>query len=147
MSITIDISSRLMYYTDSNYQVIAAMTLDGHHHFTVISDLYGPYDIALDQAHGLLYWGEGLGIFVAAMDGTGQRVLHTGYGGSGLSLDMKGDRIYWREQGRIQSLSTDGGDRIMLTHTTDSQKEMTLLGHNLFYPILSDTGEEVHCES
>ena len=39
----------------------------------------------------LLYWGEGLGIFVAAMDGTGQRVLHTGYhGGSGLSLDMKG---------------------------------------------------------
>ena len=51
--IAIDIASRLVYYTDTGADLIAVMTLDGNHHFTLITeDMDQPRAIVLHPADG-----------------------------------------------------------------------------------------------
>ena len=53
LKIAIDVTSRLLYFTESSYLDIAAVTLDGHHSFTVVSGLHKEVvDLALYPARG-----------------------------------------------------------------------------------------------
>ncbi|KAI0216295.1 Low-density lipoprotein receptor-related protein 2 [Lamellibrachia satsuma] len=77
--IAIDIAARLVYYTDTDADIIGVMTLDGSQHFTLITeDMDQPRAIVLHPADGLMYWsdwGSSPKIEVAAMDGSQRRVL------------------------------------------------------------------------
>jgi len=53
LKIAIDVTSRLLYFTESSYLDIAAVTLDGRHSFTVVSGLHREVvDLALYPARG-----------------------------------------------------------------------------------------------
>ena len=52
----IDTISRLVYYTDTGLDIVAVMTLDGSHHFTLVTeDMSEPRAIVLHPAKGSVY--------------------------------------------------------------------------------------------
>ncbi|KAK2149436.1 hypothetical protein NP493_2991g00003 [Ridgeia piscesae] len=76
-AIAMDPVSRLVYYTGtmgvaelgSNF--LASMTLDGRHHFLLVTARTNSIDnIALDPVTGTMYWSVEYGIDMAAMDGS-----------------------------------------------------------------------------
>ncbi|KAI0225833.1 hypothetical protein LSAT2_023402 [Lamellibrachia satsuma] len=81
-AIAIDAISRLVYYTSRtedtqlNLNFIAAMTLDGHHRFLLVTTK-GNYinGIALDPITRMMYWHSRYSIEAAAMDGSQHRSL------------------------------------------------------------------------
>ncbi|KAK2163956.1 hypothetical protein NP493_1439g00019 [Ridgeia piscesae] len=143
--IAIDVLSRILYYTGSLKRkyaeerfftgFIAAMTLDGQHHFLLVTmrnDI--PRDVVVDPTKGLMYWRLGTNIETAAMDGTQRKVLVTEAGYSyGLSIYVKGQRLYWCNTKTIESASVDGSDRRVLLNTTDAPFFTTVLGEDLYF--------------
>ncbi|KAK2173115.1 hypothetical protein NP493_903g01036 [Ridgeia piscesae] len=127
--IAIDTVSRLVFYTDTGLDIIAVMTLDGRHHFTLLDvGLDEPRGIVLHPATGLMYWtdwGSSPKIEVAAMDGTSRRVIvriSSPSWPNGLTLDTFGKRLYWCDgkHGTIESTTLDGSDRKVLITTPGS---------------------------
>ncbi|KAI0221032.1 hypothetical protein LSAT2_027546 [Lamellibrachia satsuma] len=143
LSIAVDVISRLLYYQDFNNGAITAMTLDGRYSFTVVTDMvYGAYSMALYPARGMLYWCEGRGMMAAGMDGSDQFILDRDiHNVFSLTVDTKGDRLYWYDGANIRSLSIEGGYRGTAAQSV-SNYGLTTLGHNLYYSTLVNGTEE-----
>jgi hypothetical protein len=91
-----------MYWVDIFAGDIRRANLDGTGQQTLLTGLDRPFSIALDVAHGTMYWS---GVFAeigrANLDGTGEETLYTTSTDSlnGLALDLVNDKMYWAEYG------------------------------------------------
>ncbi|KAK2187858.1 hypothetical protein NP493_153g11078, partial [Ridgeia piscesae] len=96
--IAVDPVSRLMYYSgdmsggELNGYFLASMTLDGRHHFLLVTSRTTSVDnIALDPITGTMYWSVGNGVYVAAMDGSQHHHLVNAHSSVlGLTIDAEG---------------------------------------------------------
>ncbi|KAK2190870.1 hypothetical protein NP493_66g06013 [Ridgeia piscesae] len=121
-AIAIDPVSRLLYYTGTMYGLelgsnfLASMTLDGRHHFLLVTSRTNSIDnIALDPVTGTMYWSVGQGIDMAAMDGSQHhRLVNSDRYIYGLTIDAEGQCVYWCDGRRIESVAYDGNNRRLL---------------------------------
>ncbi|KAK7483356.1 hypothetical protein BaRGS_00025416 [Batillaria attramentaria] len=120
--LAIDPLSRLVFYSDSGYDLIAMMSMSGSTHRTIIStDLTQPRAIVLDTMNGILFWtdwGQPEKIERANYDGSDRRVLHQYYldTPNALAIDTDNQRLYWVDAGTdlVESSDLEGNDRRQL---------------------------------
>ncbi|KAL3837615.1 hypothetical protein ACJMK2_022961 [Sinanodonta woodiana] len=79
--IAVDVTSRLLFYTDSVRNIIAVISLDTDLHRTIISDdLNTPHAIVTDPTNGTIYWSSRNKIEKSNYDGTSrQELINTGF--------------------------------------------------------------------
>ncbi|KAK2161571.1 hypothetical protein NP493_1573g00022 [Ridgeia piscesae] len=128
--LAIDMVSGLVYFTEGGADIIAAVTLDGRQHFTLVTeDMDQPQEIALDLERGLMFWtdnGQPARIEKAAMDGT-----HRG-------------RLYWCDSytHKIRSVLVDGSDMsIVVENSGTTYYKIAFLADNLYFSAVSERYE------
>ncbi|XP_033637821.1 sushi, von Willebrand factor type A, EGF and pentraxin domain-containing protein 1-like [Asterias rubens] len=99
--LTIDPTSRLLFWTDVGLPSVQVSHLDGTNRKSIVlTDIEKPRAIVADPGQGLIYWSDWGAlpkIERAYMDGTNRSVLvNTGLGWpNGLALDYKENKLYW----------------------------------------------------
>ncbi|XP_063053042.1 low-density lipoprotein receptor-related protein 5 isoform X2 [Engraulis encrasicolus] len=94
---------RKLYWTDSETNRIEVANLDGTSRKVLFwQDLDQPRAIALDPAHGYMYWtdwGEEPRIERAGMDGSNRKIIVEVeiYWPNGLTIDLDEQKIYWAD--------------------------------------------------
>ncbi|KAK2161567.1 hypothetical protein NP493_1573g00015, partial [Ridgeia piscesae] len=147
--LAIDMVSGLMYFTEGGADIIAAVTLDGRQHFTLVTeDMDQPQEIALDLERGLMFWtdnGQPPRIEKAAMDGT-QRVVVITFdfdtSPTGLTIDNNGGRLYWCDSytHKIRSVLVDGSDMsIVVENSGTTYYKIAFLADNLYFSAVSES--------
>ncbi|XP_050395591.1 deleted in malignant brain tumors 1 protein [Patella vulgata] len=139
--IAVDMVNRLLFYSDTGYDVIALMTLDGFEHKSVVtSGLDEPRSIVLDTLKGIMYWtdwGKHAKIMTANYDGTGMKpVVNTDLlYPNGIALDITGGKLYWTDGGlaRIEVVNLDGSNRQQLMYKRGAHPMGLVLYNNILY--------------
>ncbi|KAK2161572.1 hypothetical protein NP493_1573g00011 [Ridgeia piscesae] len=146
VGLAIDMVSGLVYFTEGGADIIAAVTLDGRQHFTLVTeDMDEPQDIVLDLERGMMYWtdkGESPRIEKASMNGNDRSlVIDFEFRAVpvGLAIDSNGERLFWCDASldKIQSISLSDGQKtsvIMHLYSPGLQHfGIALLGDNLYF--------------
>jgi sugar lactone lactonase YvrE len=137
-SIAIDRTGGLMYWTDwpSATAHIQCADLDGGNVQTLLSDLHGPFGLALDVVAGKMYWTEfnPPRIRRANLDGTDAEDLVDGgitYP-LGIALDLAAGKMYWCDgstvyYARIMRADLDGANaEVLVTAPTNAPQDIAL---------------------
>uniref|UniRef100_UPI00358F8E53 low-density lipoprotein receptor-related protein 6 isoform X1 n=1 Tax=Myxine glutinosa TaxID=7769 RepID=UPI00358F8E53 len=131
-----------LYWTDSETNCLEVAELDGTHRKVLIWwQLDQPRAIALDPAHGFVYWtdwGEVPKIERAGMDGSTRSVLVTEniYWPNGLTLDYEDGKLYWADAklNYIQRCNLDGSFRqVVISGNLPHPFALTVYGDILYW--------------
>ena len=131
--IALDISSEIIYWTDSETEMIQQAKLDGSRRENVITGLISPTSLTLDGTHQKLYWIDGDKIQRANLDGSNIQEVITGLEFPGdIALDLDENKVYWTlrllGKGKIQRANLDGtGIEDVVTGLSNPSK-IVLLG-------------------
>nr|KAG5696842.1 hypothetical protein BaRGS_030966 [Batillaria attramentaria] len=126
--IAIDPLSRLVFYSDCKYNLIAMMSMSGSTHRTIINtDITHPHTIVLYTINGILFWtdwGTPKKIERANYDGSDRRVLHEHFLSlpNALAIDFDNQRLYWADAGKdlVEYSDLDGNNRRKLYTVQDT---------------------------
>ncbi|KAL3837625.1 hypothetical protein ACJMK2_022971 [Sinanodonta woodiana] len=116
---SVDVVSRLLFYTDSKQNIIGVISLDVNVTKTVISDdLNTPQAIVTDPTNGIIYWSSLNKIEKSNYDGTSrQEVIITGLDDNvDLAMDFNVYLMYWCHYStrKIVQANMDGSNRQVL---------------------------------
>ena len=105
-----------LYWTDWVRGTISRADVDGSGIETLLTDLPGPEQIALDLAGGKMYWTDWRGYTIsrANLDGSGRETLLAGLRNpESIALDVVGSKLYWTDgvRGTISRADLDGSGR------------------------------------
>ncbi|XP_071103959.1 low-density lipoprotein receptor-related protein 5-like protein [Haliotis cracherodii] len=117
--ISVDSSSRKIFYTDTGNDVIAVMDMNGSNHDIIVTqELDEPRDIVLHEANRTMYWTDwGTAPYIATADYDGRnirKIVTTGLGWpNGLTLDRNNGILYWcdAKTHKVESVTVEGTQR------------------------------------
>ncbi len=126
-----------LYYTTADFRLQRA-DFNGNGITTILS---GPlvvgaaWDLAVDKAHGRLYWVRNGGILRAFQDGTDRQQIVSEYGLKGVAVDESGGKVYFTDQTppRIQRANLDGSGVETVLDLTDDPWRIRLDGLGKMY--------------
>ncbi|XP_069480204.1 low-density lipoprotein receptor-related protein 5 isoform X1 [Ambystoma mexicanum] len=131
-----------LYWTDSETNRIEVANLDGTARKVLFwQDLDQPRAIALDPAHGYMYWtdwGETPRIERAGMDGTTRKIIVDSniYWPNGLTIDLDEQKLYWADAklSFIHRANLDGSFRQKVVEGSLTHPfALTLSGETLYW--------------
>ncbi|XP_023185226.1 nidogen-2 isoform X2 [Xiphophorus maculatus] len=139
--LALDAKRRLMFWVDSNTDVIESASLDGSRRRTLFdSDLVNPRAIVVVSSTGSLYWTdwnrEAPKIETSTVDGQGRRVVVSDGVGlpNALTYDLSSGQICWGDAGtkRLECISPNGSGRRVIN--SDLNYPFSMVYHsNHFY--------------
>uniref|UniRef100_A0A3P9NLL0 Nidogen 2 n=1 Tax=Poecilia reticulata TaxID=8081 RepID=A0A3P9NLL0_POERE len=139
--LALDAKRRLMFWVDSNTDVIESASLDGSRRRTLFdSDLVNPRAIVVVSSTGSLYWTdwnrEAPKIETSTVDGQGRRVVVSDGVGlpNALTYDLSSGQICWADAGtkRLECISPNGSGRRVIN--SDLNYPFSMVYHsNHFY--------------
>ncbi|XP_068117072.1 low-density lipoprotein receptor-related protein 5 [Hyperolius riggenbachi] len=133
---------RKLYWTDSETNRIEVANLNGTHRKVIFwQDLDQPRAIALDPAHGYMYWtdwGETPRIERAGMDGSIRKIIVDSdiYWPNGLTIDLEEQKLYWADAklSFIHRANLDGSFRQKVVEGSLTHPfALTLAGDTLYW--------------
>ncbi|XP_014909287.1 nidogen-2 isoform X8 [Poecilia latipinna] len=139
--LALDAKRRLMFWVDSNTDVIESASLDGSRRRTLFdSDLVNPRAIVVVSSTGSLFWTdwnrEAPKIETSTVDGQGRRVVVSDGIGlpNALTYDLSSGQICWADAGtkRLECISPNGSGRRVIN--SDLNYPFSMVYHsNHFY--------------
>ncbi|XP_043966032.1 nidogen-2 isoform X7 [Gambusia affinis] len=139
--LALDAKRRLMFWVDSNTDVIESASLDGSRRRTLFdSDLVNPRAIVVVSSTGSLYWTdwnrEAPKIETSTVDGQGRRVVVSERVGlpNALTYDLSAGQICWADAGTklLECISPNGSGRRVIN--SDLNYPFSMVYHsNHFY--------------
>uniref|UniRef100_A0AAQ4PEB6 Nidogen 2 n=1 Tax=Gasterosteus aculeatus aculeatus TaxID=481459 RepID=A0AAQ4PEB6_GASAC len=140
--LAVDAKRRLMFWVDSNPDVIESANLDGSGRRTLFStDLVNPRAIIVVSSTGTLYWTdwnrEAPKIESASVDGQNRRVVVTDGVGlpNALTYDSSSGQVCWADAGtkRLECVSPDGSGRRVVHPSLNYPFSMVYYGNHFYY--------------
>ena len=133
-TIALDLSRGKMYW--AGLGTILRANLDGSQAEILVTELAVPFDLAIDEGGGKLYWTDESAFKIqrANLDGSQlETLVSTGQDPRGIALDVGGGRMYWVEKGseRIMRANLDGSGVTTL---------LSRAGGGLYYYLRDPTG-------
>jgi len=127
-AVAVDPSARQVYWTDNCTDQVSRIGYDG----TGLTVLYtsadrfsNPSAVAIDVAHGKLFWTEGSDVRSANLDGTQVATIVAGGAGhfpTGLALDAAHQMLYWTDNGTdtVKRADYAGANPVVLYQSADA---------------------------
>ncbi|XP_035984369.1 nidogen-2 isoform X6 [Fundulus heteroclitus] len=140
--LAVDAKRRLMFWVDSNMDVIESADLDGSRRRTLFdSDLVNPRAIIAVSSTGSLYWTdwnrEAPKIETSTVDGQGRRVVVSDGIGlpNALTYDSSSGQICWADAGtkRLECISPNGSGRRLIHSDLNYPFSMVYYSNHFYY--------------
>uniref|UniRef100_A0A3P8W1Q3 Nidogen 2 n=1 Tax=Cynoglossus semilaevis TaxID=244447 RepID=A0A3P8W1Q3_CYNSE len=140
--LAVDVNRRLMFWVDSNADMIEKANLDGSDRRTVFNtDLVNPRAIIVVSSTGTLYWTdwnrEAPKIECSSVDGQNRRVVVSDGIGlpNALTYDSSSGQICWADAGtkRLECVSPDGSGRRVIHPTLNYPFSMVYHRNHFYY--------------
>ncbi|XP_034533827.1 nidogen-2 isoform X4 [Notolabrus celidotus] len=140
--LAVDVKRRLMFWVDSNPDMIETANLDGSGRRTLFdSDLVNPRAIIVVSSTGTLYWTdwnrEAPKIECSSVDGQNRRVVVSeGIGlPNALTYDLSSGQICWADAGtkRLECVSPDGSGRRVIHPSVNYPFSMVYYRNHFYY--------------
>ncbi|XP_061693207.1 nidogen-2 isoform X2 [Syngnathoides biaculeatus] len=140
--LAVDVNRRLMFWVDSNPDLIERSSLDGSDRRTLFdTDLVNPRAIIVVSSTGSLYWTdwnrEAPKIESASVDGQNRRVVVSeGIGlPNALTYDYSSGHICWADAGtkRLECIFPDGSGRRVINPSLNYPFSMVYHGNHFYY--------------
>ncbi|XP_074482615.1 nidogen-2 isoform X2 [Sebastes fasciatus] len=140
--LAVDVKRRLMFWVDSNPDLIESANLDGSGRRTLFdTDLVNPRAIIVVSSTGTLYWTdwnrEAPKIESASVDGQNRRVVVSDGIGlpNALTYDSSSGQVCWADAGtkRLECVSPDGSGRRVVHPTVNYPFSMVYYRNHFYY--------------
>ncbi|XP_023251193.1 nidogen-2 isoform X2 [Seriola lalandi dorsalis] len=140
--LAVDVKRRLMFWVDSNPDMIESANLDGSGRKTLFeADLVNPRAIIVVSSTGTLYWTdwnrEAPKIESASVDGRNRRVVVSDGIGlpNALTYDSSSGQVCWADAGtkRLECISPDGSGRRVIHPTLNYPFSMVYYRNHFYY--------------
>ncbi|XP_071319886.1 nidogen-2 isoform X2 [Trachinotus anak] len=140
--LAVDVKRRLMFWVDSNPDVIESANLDGSGRQTLFdTDLVNPRAIIVVSSSGTLYWTdwnrEAPKIESSSVDGQNRRVVVSDGIGlpNALTYDSSSGQICWADAGtkRLECISPDGSGRRVIHPSLNYPFSMVYYRNHFYY--------------
>ncbi|KAI3366055.1 hypothetical protein L3Q82_009881 [Scortum barcoo] len=140
--LAVDVKRRLMFWVDSNPDVIESSNLDGSGRRTLFNtDLVNPRAIIVVSSTGSLYWTdwnrEAPKIESSTVDGQNRRVVVSDGIGlpNALTYDSSSGQVCWADAGtkRLECVSPDGSGRRVIHPSLNYPFSMVYYRHHFYY--------------
>ncbi|CAL4228679.1 unnamed protein product, partial [Meganyctiphanes norvegica] len=145
--LAVDWVANNLYWTDAGRKVIEVAMVNGTNRMILISErLVEPRAIAVFPEKGMLFWTDWGGnnsnnnkskIERSYLDGSERKILvNTDIGWpNGLTIDYKGERIYWNDANRdtIETSDLNGNNRAVLVRRVPRPFGLTQLGPYIYW--------------
>ncbi|XP_040888443.1 nidogen-2 isoform X11 [Toxotes jaculatrix] len=140
--LAVDVDRRLMFWVDSNPDVIERSNLDGSERQTLFdTDLVNPRAIIVVSSTGTLYWTdwnrEAPKIESSSVDGQNRRVVVSDGVGlpNALTYDSSSGQICWADAGtkRLECISPDGSGRRVIHSSLNYPFSMVYYRNHFYY--------------
>nr|XP_046238840.1 LOW QUALITY PROTEIN: nidogen-2 [Scatophagus argus] len=140
--LAVDVRRRLMFWVDSNPDVIESANLDGSGRRTLFdSDLVNPRAIIVVSSTGTLYWTdwnrEAPKIESSSVDGQNRRVVVSDGIGlpNALTYDSSSGQVCWADAGtkRLECVSPDGSGRRVIHPSLNYPFSMVYYRNHFYY--------------
>lgn len=140
--LALDAQRRLMFWVDSNQDLIESADLDGSRRRTLFnSDLVNPRAIIVVSSTGSLYWTdwnrEAPKIETSTVDGQARRVVVSDGIGlpNALTYDSSSGQICWADAGtkRLECISPDGSGRRVINSGLNYPFSMVYYNNHFYY--------------
>uniref|UniRef100_A0A3Q2CM74 Nidogen 2a (osteonidogen) n=1 Tax=Cyprinodon variegatus TaxID=28743 RepID=A0A3Q2CM74_CYPVA len=140
--LAVDTKRRLMFWVDSNTDVIESADLDGSGRRTLFDlDLVNPRAIIVVSSTGSLYWTdwnrEAPKIETSTVDGQGRRVVVSDGVGlpNALTYDSSSGQICWADAGtkRLECISPNGSGRRVISSGLNYPFSMVYYSNHFYY--------------
>lgn len=125
-SVAVD-DERRVYWFDNATDALSRLDADGTRRvlYTSQQATANPEGLAVDTAHGLLFWAEQGAVVRAQLDGTGRAVFvpqASAAFASSVAVDALGGFVYWTDNGSdtVSRAALDGSARTVLHTASDS---------------------------
>ncbi|XP_070786559.1 nidogen-2 [Enoplosus armatus] len=140
--LAVDAKRRLMFWVDSNPDMIESANLDGSGRRTLFdADLVNPRAIIVDSSTGTLYWTdwnrEAPKIESSSVDGQNRRVVVSDGIGlpNALTYDSSSGQVCWADAGtkRLECVSPDGSGRRVIHPSLNYPFSMVYYRNHFYY--------------
>ncbi|XP_044044130.1 nidogen-2 isoform X2 [Siniperca chuatsi] len=140
--LAVDAKRRLMFWVDSNPDMIESANLDGSGRRTLFdTDLVNPRAIIVDSSTGTLYWTdwnrEAPKIESSSVDGQNRRVVVSDGIGlpNALTYDSSSGQVCWADAGtkRLECVSPDGSGRRVIHPSLNYPFSMVYYRNHFYY--------------
>ena len=125
-SVAVDDQGRV-YWLDNVTDAIARVDSDGANRqvlYNAPDPSLNPQGLALDVAHGVMFWVQGNNVMKAQLDGSGAAPFIVGTANdypTAVALDAAGGVVFWADNGSdtVNRINSDGSGRQVLHHASD----------------------------
>jgi len=123
-SVAVDDQGRV-YWLDNVTDALARVDANGGGKqvlYTASDPYLNPTGLAVDGAHGALFWAQGHDVMRAQLDGSGAAPFVSGANGEyPTSVAVAGGFVFWTDEGTetVNRIGTDGSGRVVLHTTAD----------------------------